>query len=193
MLSNMAMNFKSKIQCAGSTRQNNLFALWGKYEDIIVVERGCDTFHETDFLTMTGNILKILTESVYPSGYITFFTFCYTSISRTASHTLRTYMYLFPFSIFRQKLHMQTLVIVLLGRIYIIHQAAWFLLKHIGKQRIDSQADTLFRFKLRLLVNQTYEVMAFQVIEITSITLHLAAGTERRTIYSFCMNLNAIL
>ena len=144
MKSNFGMNFEGKIECSGILGQYDTFAFGCESHNVIMVERCRHTIHIVHLVGVVGYILEHSPELFQPCLQVFLRAFSSTAKAVVAYHTFRRDMHFLPLSLWIEKLHMETLVAVLLRGIDIIDHRTRTLLETVGQYGIDMQALLLF-------------------------------------------------
>ena len=89
VLTYLAMNLVSKIQCSSTFREDYAFALWSEDHNIVIIERRSNTIHIVHILAVECNILQHAFELFEPLRYILFCTLSCATQTRSTHHSLR--------------------------------------------------------------------------------------------------------
>ena len=179
MKSYFGMNFEGKIECSGILGQYDTFALGCESHDVIMVERCRHTIHIVHLVGVVGYILEHSPELFQPCLQVFLRAFSSTAKAVVAYHTFRRDMHFLPLSLWIEKLHMETLVAVLLRSVDIIDHRTRTLLETVGQHGIDMQTLLLLLLQAVSLVDDTQVMLAVDMFEITTFGLHLAPDTVR--------------
>ena len=139
----LRMHLERKIQRRGSLGQDDTLALGGESEDVFVVEGRTDAFHEIKSVAALCDVLKDGLEALEPG----FSAFHDAAEARIAMHALRCDMQLLPCSCAIEKPHVEALVAVVLGIVYVIADASGALLEMVREAAVDEETGVFFRIR----------------------------------------------